>query len=667
MKQFTFSLFVAMLLGVFSANSQTYCTFSSTSTTHFISDFSTQNAITNISNLGTTMSPNGYGDYTTMTVESFPGGNFDITAVFDPGPSGYFDYNYGVWIDWNNDFIFDGTEKVISPANGYYSNGSGTVNVPAGTAIGNYRMRIVIDHIEFFSNNLNPCGTTGTGEAEDYTLTISNTVSCLPPSALLSSNVTTTTVDLAWTAGATETEWQVIYGAAGFDPNTAGVTTTVNGTPSTTISGLTEDTQYDFYVLAVCGINDLSVKVGPSSIRTLCGSTTVPYTMDFENLNTPAIDFCTYIENAGSGNDWATAFVASNGFVSNVLRYSYNANFNANAWFYTQGIQLTAGTNYTISYKYGNNSATYSEQLSIAYGTTPASGSMTGYINQHAGITGGQAATGVVNFTVPTTDVYYFGFQAGSLANQHFLYLDDINVYVSPTCLAPSLLSVANISTSDADLSWTAGGTETERDVVYGAAGFDPTVSGTSVNVTGTPQTTITGLNPNTQYEYYVTAVCSPMDESSMTGPKLFETNCTTTTVPYFEGFESVTLPGLPYCTTNDNVGTGNDWKTLAYSNNGFTGNVLNYASNAFNDANTWFYTQGVELQAGVDYEISYTYGSTGTNTEKMKVAFGTNTNAAAMINQLADFQSINNSTAIDTTQTFTVAANGVCNSGLRS
>ena len=84
--------------------------------------------------------------------------------------------------------------------------------------------------------------------------------------ALNTSNVTGTTVDLAWEADEAAANFQVQYGEQGF---TVGEGTTVDVTDTTaiTISELSYETAYDFYVRVACG-GDNSEWAGPISATT---------------------------------------------------------------------------------------------------------------------------------------------------------------------------------------------------------------------------------------------------------------------------------------------------------------------------------------------------------------------------------------------------------------
>lgn len=233
-----------------------------------------------------------------------------------------------------------------------------------------------------------------------------------------------------WNAGGSEENWQVAYGAISVtDPSTLtpGALVPVQ---SFEVQGLTQNTAYKVWVRSVCdGADGTGAWIGPITFRTACEATAVPYSENFESAIIPALPDCTRIQNTGSGSNWETTYGDSGyGFDGYVLRYNANGS-DAAAWFYTQGIQLTAGAEYTISYKYGNNSSdNYTENLQVLYGTAPTASAMTSEIADHPGINTGTATTNEVNFTPETTGTYYFGFQAYSTANQYQLFLDNIMV-----------------------------------------------------------------------------------------------------------------------------------------------------------------------------------------------------------------------------------------------
>lgn len=255
---------------------------------------------------------------------------------------------------------------------------------------------------------------------------------CPDVSQIISANITTTSADINWTSGGSEANWQVVYGAI-TETNPDVIPNPINtATNAATISGLTDASAYHIWVRSVCGVN-YGIWVGPIVIKTLCNPTSLPYTQNFESAITPEIPDCTSYTNDGTGTHvWHTNDVSFYGFGSRVLEYRYDFTNDANTWFFTRGLYLTQGQNYTISYKYGNSSMSfYSEKFKTMYGNAPDSGSMTLLLADHPLVNGAMATAETISFSPPSTDTYYFGFHAYSLANQDFLYIDDIVIDVA--------------------------------------------------------------------------------------------------------------------------------------------------------------------------------------------------------------------------------------------
>ncbi|WP_127846740.1 T9SS type B sorting domain-containing protein [Psychroflexus aestuariivivens] len=122
-------------------------------------------------------------------------------------------------------------------------------------------------------------------------------------------------------------------------------------------------------------------------------------------------------------------------------------------------------------------------------------------------------------------------------------YIDNVEIY-EVTCVMPSLLVAENVTSSEADLSWTPGDAETEWEIVYGEAGFNPDSEGTTISDNdGVLGENITSLNPATDYHFYVKAVCAGGEESELAGPFTFTTECTVFALPWSEDFASNSIP----------------------------------------------------------------------------------------------------------------------------
>lgn len=91
--------------------------------------------------------------------------------------------------------------------------------------------------------------------------------SCIPPGALTVSNITNNSVDLSWIEVGSASTWNIEYGLNGFTPGTGTLLTNITNNPYT-ITGLSSETDYDYYVQSVCGPSDSSSWTGPSSFTT---------------------------------------------------------------------------------------------------------------------------------------------------------------------------------------------------------------------------------------------------------------------------------------------------------------------------------------------------------------------------------------------------------------
>jgi len=191
------------------------------------------------------------------------------------------------------------------------------------------------------------------------------------------------------------------------------------------LTGLTAATGYNVWVRSVCTAGN-GAWIGPITFSTLCDAVDVPYVQDFETALAPELPECTTAINVGQGNIWEVVEFPSNGFLSNTLKYTYNPDNAADTWFYTRGVNLIANETYIISYKFGTGS--YSESLKVAYGTSPDVNGMTDVITNYTGIIQEDPLNESFGFTVPTTGVYYFGFNAYSEAFMDAIYIDDIKI-----------------------------------------------------------------------------------------------------------------------------------------------------------------------------------------------------------------------------------------------
>jgi hypothetical protein len=105
---------------------------------------------------------------------------------------------------------------------------------------------------------------------------------CPVPSLLSAVNISSVQADLTWMPGGSETTWDIEWGLANFTPTGTPTIDDVTTNPFT-ITDLSANTSYDFYVRADCGANNIDVSdwAGPYQFTT---AYTVPFTENFDTF-----------------------------------------------------------------------------------------------------------------------------------------------------------------------------------------------------------------------------------------------------------------------------------------------------------------------------------------------------------------------------------------------
>jgi len=423
---------------------------------------------------------------------------------------------------------------------------------------------------------------------------------CLDPYGLSASNGTSTSIDVSWTGGPNAASYNVEYGVTGYTQGSG--TTTTASTASTTITGLTAYTLYDFYVQSDCGTNGISSWAGPISYSTCPGG--APYLETFDaNPASQALTNATgpcWIQSTNDVFDWlinngptTSATTGPSDDITGGGNYMYTETsvpraVGDSAILISPSIDVSSLTSAEISFQlhmYGASMGTLRVDASSDGGTTFNT------IWTKTGDQGDQWTEEIVQLTGFTTTatvrfVSTVGVDAGgTISYWSDMAIDNFQVRQSATCPQTSPLTASNVGSSTADVSWTAGGTETSWNVEYGAAGFT-LGTGTNNNVTSTTYS-MTGLNPSTDYEVYVQAVCSATEQSYWVGPLSISTTfvqpgCGDTFGPYcydanaYTVFTATATPG-DFITVDITAGeTEVGYDNLEfYDGTGNTGNLL--------------------------------------------------------------------------------------------
>ncbi|TXB64677.1 T9SS type A sorting domain-containing protein [Vicingus serpentipes] len=362
--------------------------------------------------------------------------------------------------------------------------------------------------------------------------------SCLQPGNLNVSNVTSISADLAWTENGIASTWDIEWDTTGFTPSTGNMITGTSSNPYN-LTGLSPETSYEFYVRADCGgANGTSAWVGPFSFTTTCATYTPNYLEDFTiftpNCWNEAGDGTPTTGYTGIGTgEWNHTRYLNIGAANDAVKINLY-NVGTNDWLLSPIFDLSAG-GWELAINAGVTS--YNGTASINMGsddTVQVLLSVDGGINWSAIYT-----WDVNNQPTNTGSAYTIDLSAYTGINNQFaiwategsiddtedfdFHINDFEIRIPPTCPAPSSLIAINIDGISADLGWTENGTASTWDIEWDTTGFSP---GTGNMITGTSSNpyNLTGLIPETSYEFYVQADCGGSGTSTWVGPFSFTT-----------------------------------------------------------------------------------------------------------------------------------------------
>lgn len=464
----------------------------------------------------------------------------DLTGAIAPQLS-YSYHMYGGDMGSLHVDIYDGTTWIndFIPA---VSGNQGDVWVPATVDLTSFVGNVIVIRMR---------GVTGTGFTSDMALDdliVSEPPACPQPTAM---SVTPTGVgqaDVSWSCVGCTGSYLIEYGPVGFTPGIDGLPgvggTVVSASSSpATLTGLPGCSTFDFYVRQFCGVDGYSFNslVATASIA---GLVAAPYSQDFDGWAP---------ENAG----------VSCGGVDNMSDCWSNEVGNANNWTARSVPTGSTGTGPSSDNTGGGNyvyletsspcypsvagslnspamdiSALSAPQLSFYYHMNGADmGTLEVYISDDGGtsftpapvwsLSGDQGDIwheGIVDLSgyIGETDVMFrWVGTSGSNFTSDFA-LDDISVDEAPTCPRPSLVSVSNVATTTADVSWNCALCVGTTVIEYGPAGF-ALGSGTQMSGVSSPLN-LTGLASGSDFDVYLWEDCGGGDRSDTTGVVSFTT-----------------------------------------------------------------------------------------------------------------------------------------------
>ncbi len=390
---------------------------------------------------------------------------------------------------------------------------------------------------------------------------------CQTPSALTVSNIGYNSATVSFVEIGEATEWEYVLVEEGGDMETAdAVAVYENPIELTDLESLTT---YTIAVRSVCSDGSTTSWSPSLTFTTKCPPVELPWTEGFEDI-TAANELPACMEATNLGDDVKTYTSAQSNDYNQVARTgSKFASFmwGCDDYIFTPGFELTAGNEYTFSFWYitDGRSGWTTLEAKLCSGQTAAD----------AISTIGTAVSSPVNTTyqeytgtfIPDEDgVYYIAIYCNASYSPYYLSIDDLSLteggeVIEPEpCAEPTNLTVTNITETTAELTWTAGGSESSWQVRLGE-------DGEAVDVTATSHT-FTELTAGTQYTAYVRANCGESYSSwvsvafttasegvvnpvvtTVAASNVTETEATLNAT-VVEGTETITARGFKYKTT---------------------------------------------------------------------------------------------------------------------
>jgi len=320
---------------------------------------------------------------------------------------------------------------------------------------------------------------------------------CLDPTALTASNMGLTTATLSWTNPGSATSWDLEIVPVATAPT--GTATATSSSTTYNATGLTQNTDYKYYVRANCGNGNYSNWVGPFNFGTVALG---------ENCTAPiTISSLPYSTTDNTANYADTNYEGSPGASGCGITYGY---LNGNDVVYSYPATQTGVISIDVSGLTDTYAGVFVYNSCANIGVSCMGGDFNYFETTPLSIPTLSVTAGVTYYIVIST-------YASPQTVGYALTVQQVN------CAPPVGLPTTGIGMTSANLSWTnpSGATSWEVVVQPVVLGI-PTGSGTTANTN--TNWAATGLTPSTAYEYYVRANCGNGTFSAWAGPYAFNT-----------------------------------------------------------------------------------------------------------------------------------------------
>jgi len=364
--------------------------------------------------------------------------------------------------------------------------------------------------------------------------------SCLEPRNVAIEFLGSDSLIIGWTDFAGASEWEVEYAAGNLIAGSG--TKRITTSNPDTITGLTENTDYELIVRAICTPGDSSFHTPEFAFKTECTAQTADVFEDFDILPTFETPDCWMEYTTGTQNgQWSYVEVRGGG------AFSGNNTMQISTWFGAAGDTVAAispryedMTDGDKRLRFQANSDDFQFLQDLTVYTLDKRGAGATWTEMET-IDFDDVNTYAGEYIIDLTNVNgyngtdnYVAFSA-SIQGGDFVRIDDYNYENIPSCPRPRDL-LAFPGTDSAIVEWTNTSPSDTIMLAYSLAPFDSTTAIYDTIIGN--RDTIYGLFGGTFYEYSVAIICGPGDTSVPSRPFQFLTECVPYPATYFKDFE---------------------------------------------------------------------------------------------------------------------------------
>lgn len=317
--------------------------------------------------------------------------------------------------------------------------------------------------------------------------------------------------------------------------------------------------------------------------------------------------------------------------------------------------QITNGAAYNSGFTWGGSSYQW------------RSGGLTGTaLTDIAAAAGSTFAIGVKYSSGSTTFMYHYGVN-GNSSNICYLEVDYFTVPCSGTPGPNSVVTPSNAICPGSATNLMLANTYSVGGISYQWQSSSTSSVGPFTAITGATNAAITSPTLGTQTWFNVVITCSAGGSPlTATVGEVMVQQTTTNSIPYSEGFENISGENeLPNCSWSiPNLGT----TALTYTSSNTLGRIPrtgnNFASFYYNPGGiNYFYTNGLQLEAGVTYSASLWYQTEYygyNNWTDLSILIGTNQTSTGLNTIVSTNGSAISSVYKSLSDTFSVPSSGI-------